>query len=105
MLNLSSPFAYASSLPSLSFGPSGARVLIGGVLCTELAHVKSSEHTKLTCKLPAGSGLSKTVIVYQESGDASSDSVFLSYKLCDPVWRDSIRRRLRDVVFSSLFGC
>eukprot|EP00808_Paulinella_micropora_P005719 g34204.t1 len=63
-----------------NFGSSEAVVLVGGQLCTELSHVAGLEHTKLTCRLPRGSGLNKTVMVIQRQ--ASNNSLSLSYQQC-----------------------
>ena len=65
-----------------NLGASRASVLIAGEECTNVVHDVSNPHTKLTCDLPPGAGLSRNLLVLQYRGEISEEDISVSYKLC-----------------------
>lgn len=63
-----------------NFGPSSARVLIDGEECPGA----SSNHSRITCELPAGSGLGIPVRVLSATGDFSTNTSTYDYEQCSP---------------------
>ena len=65
-----------------NFGPPGARVLVGGQLCTQ---VGSSLETAITCRLKSGTTVTNQIIVVQATGRMFSPETFrfsISYHQC-----------------------
>eukprot|EP00808_Paulinella_micropora_P020578 g61239.t1 len=63
-----------------NFGNTDAVVMVGGSLCVDTAHVPNQEHNTITCKVPLGSGLDRTVLVLQRQ--SSNTTLGLSYLPC-----------------------
>jgi hypothetical protein len=61
------------------FGPSGARVLVGGNPCTGVTHDATLPHRELRCLLPPGDGLEVPVVVL--AGHQESAPARLSYQV------------------------
>jgi len=72
------------TLSGRSFGLSGARVIVGGIDCPGVAHDAVTPHTLLRCQLQPGFGKQLAIIVFQDGGESTSESVYLSYKPCLP---------------------
>lgn len=70
------------TLTGTNFGASDATVLVGGELCELVEHDASTPHEVVTCRLPAGTQLSRSVLLIQSRGEISSDRVFVSYTQC-----------------------
>ncbi len=66
------------TITGTNFGASGAQVIIGDNICTNAQHDPISPHTKVTCTLPAGSGMNRSVRLIS-SGSDISNVFFLSY--------------------------
>jgi len=67
-----------------NFGAQNAKVVVGGVSCTNVQHDASTPHRLVTCSLAAGTGLRRSVTMFQEGGEPSTDAVFISYEQCPP---------------------
>jgi len=65
-----------------NLGNSGAVVLVGGGVCSNVAHVVAS--TVVTCTLPSGTVQNSPVIFIQQAGAMSLDDAVISYILCPP---------------------
>ncbi len=65
-----------------NFGLSGSFAFIGGLLCTDLVHDSTTPHTKVVCKTPPGSRLERVLVIFQYSGESSTESVSISYAQC-----------------------
>ncbi|MBU1238978.1 IPT/TIG domain-containing protein, partial [Myxococcota bacterium] len=65
-------------IDGMNFGASGASVLVGGRPCTGVTHDFMNPHNRLSCLLPAGSGVDVPVTVI--NGFISSPSGTLSYQ-------------------------
>ena len=70
------------TLQGTAFGADGAIVLVGGKSCTNVVHSATSPHTEVTCTLPEGTGLSKSVLLIQGQGSVSTNTALLSYLPC-----------------------
>jgi hypothetical protein len=64
------------------FGPSGATILIGSVLCNNIIHDPITPHNKLTCRLPSGNREDRSLVVVQRNGAVSQTPAFVSYFQC-----------------------
>lgn len=60
------------TLIGYNFGASGAQVIVGGNICTNVQHDPISPHTKVTCILPAGSGMDRSVRLISSGSDISN---------------------------------
>lgn len=68
-----------------NFGPPSALVLIGGSVCSSLAHAANSVHSVVTCRTPAGNKQDRKIIFIQSGGgQITASNVSVSYKQCDP---------------------
>jgi hypothetical protein len=67
-----------------NFGEIGATVFIGLVPCVTTTHDPLNPYSHLTCILPSGKGVSRSIGVVQNNGQLSSSGGFLSYHECDP---------------------
>jgi hypothetical protein len=64
------------------FGSRLGIVFVGGSQCTQVVHDSVTPYRQLKCRLPAGTGADKPVIVIQGGGLMSPTSGSLSYQLC-----------------------
>ncbi len=64
-----------------SFGFSGASVIVGVSLATNVVHKNGSEHRELSFTLPGGVGLRQAILVLQ-GGDIRSSPAAVSYHQC-----------------------
>eukprot|EP00808_Paulinella_micropora_P008038 g38889.t1 len=68
-----------------NFGATGAMVLVGAELCTEVAHVG---HAQITCKLASGTNVLQPVIVLQQTGGQPNvPGAKVSYFSCPAGWK------------------
>ena len=65
-----------------NFGSDNAVVLIGGSRCSSVTHVVGSEHTQVTCVMPAGTGIDRSVILLQNEGELTISTSTISYQTC-----------------------
>src|SRR4051812_25190015 len=62
--------SFLFSPPYLCFSP---------LVSTELTHIAGQESSKVSCNLPPGSSQSAFVKLFQQSGEASPENVFIAY--------------------------
>jgi hypothetical protein len=65
------------------FGYSGAKVLIGGLLCANPVHRAGNEHRQVTCNVPANTGLLRGVLLFQLGCEKKGDqTATINYEPC-----------------------
>lgn len=70
------------TITGANFGASDSVVLIGGDQCSNPAH--NEDQTEITCTLPTGIARSTAVIVLQNQGQISANSLSIGYAQCQP---------------------
>jgi hypothetical protein len=73
-----------------NFGVSGATILLGSAQCGSLTHDSSSPHTILTCILPSGYQMDRSIVVVQLNGAVSSTAASVSYLQCSPGYYQNV---------------
>jgi hypothetical protein len=72
------------TIDGTNFGATGATVLIGGRLATNVVHDTTTPHLKLTCALPFGYSLNVPLFVLQAGASMSAATTQISYVQCVP---------------------
>lgn len=71
------------TIRGINFGVSGGLVLIGSALCTNVQHDSDSPHRAITCNIPNGVGVDRTV-TFLTGGGGIGNTAVLSYTECVP---------------------
>ncbi len=69
-----------------NFGRTGARILLGASLCSNVTTTVA--HTELTCTSKAGTGLNLGVVVLQNAGELGASNATYSYLQCQPGFKE-----------------
>jgi hypothetical protein len=66
------------------FGKQRAKVVIGGEVCKNVVHNATIPNRQLTCIIPSGVQIDRTVVLIQNEGELAKKGRSLSYFQCQP---------------------